>query len=200
MINLSLQQYIDPSQIDVIVAFMIILAFLISIALHECGHALLASWLGDTTPRAEGRQTLSFRPHIDPVGLLMCIILAFQPIGAPPVGLGWGKPVYTNNAKLKGGLNGLALVALAGPFTYTGLTRHDPTAPRGELASLYPSGQGVRRTFRRREDASSGGRRADLGRVADQGLGCSHDLAGRPRDRPGHPARRAPRGCPRRER
>jgi Zn-dependent protease len=29
--------------------------------------------------------------------------------------LGWGKPVYTDNSKLKGGLNGLALVALAGP-------------------------------------------------------------------------------------
>ena len=31
--------------------------------------------------------------------------------------LGWGKPVYTNNAKLRGGLNGLAVVALAGPFS-----------------------------------------------------------------------------------
>ena len=39
-----------------------------------------------------------------------------------------------------------ASLALAGPFTYTGLTRHDPTAPRGELASLYPSG---RRTLAR---------------------------------------------------
>ena len=29
--------------------------------------------------------------------------------------LGWGKPVMTNTSKLKGGLNGLALVALAGP-------------------------------------------------------------------------------------
>jgi Zn-dependent protease len=31
--------------------------------------------------------------------------------------LGWGKPVRTETAKLKGGLNGLALVALAGPFS-----------------------------------------------------------------------------------
>ena len=29
--------------------------------------------------------------------------------------LGWGKPVYSNPAKLRGGLNGLALVAMAGP-------------------------------------------------------------------------------------
>src|SRR5208337_4681473 len=31
--------------------------------------------------------------------------------------LGWGKPVRTDPSKLKGGLNGLALVALAGPFS-----------------------------------------------------------------------------------
>jgi Zn-dependent protease len=31
--------------------------------------------------------------------------------------LGWGKPVRTDTAKLRGGLNGLALVALAGPFS-----------------------------------------------------------------------------------
>ena len=31
--------------------------------------------------------------------------------------LGWGKPVFTQTAKLRGGLNGLLLVALAGPFS-----------------------------------------------------------------------------------
>jgi Zn-dependent protease len=111
-----LSQISDPmSQIDVIYAFMIIVAFLISVALHECGHALMASWLGDHTPRAEGRQTLALRPHIDPVGLLMCIILAFQPLGAPPVGLGWGKPVKPDPWKMKVSPDtGVLLVACAG--------------------------------------------------------------------------------------
>jgi Zn-dependent protease len=105
----------DMLQIDVIYAFMIIVAFLISIALHECGHALMASWLGDTTPRAEGRMTLALRPHIDPVGLLMCIILAFQPIGAPALGLGWGKPVKPDPWKMKVSPDtGVLLVACAG--------------------------------------------------------------------------------------
>jgi Zn-dependent protease len=118
LINLSLQPAADMSQIDVIVAFMIILAFLISIALHECGHALMASWLGDNTPRMEGRQTLHFRPHIDPVGLLMCIILAFQPVGAPPVGLGWGKPIKPDPWKMKVKPDtGVLLVACAGIVT-----------------------------------------------------------------------------------
>ncbi len=31
--------------------------------------------------------------------------------------LGWGKPVFTQTSKLRGGLNGLLLVALAGPFS-----------------------------------------------------------------------------------
>jgi Zn-dependent protease len=106
------------SQIDVIAAFMIIVAFLISVALHECGHALMASWLGDTTPRAEGRQTLSLRSHIDPVGLLMCVILAFQPVAAPAIGLGWGKPVKPDPWKMKVSPDtGVLLVACAGLVT-----------------------------------------------------------------------------------
>lgn len=32
--------------------------------------------------------------------------------------LGWGRPVNTNPSKLWGGLNGMALVALAGPASY----------------------------------------------------------------------------------
>jgi Zn-dependent protease len=105
-------------QIDVLYAFMIIVAFLISIALHECGHTLMASWLGDNTPRAEGRQTLSIRPHIDPVGLLMCVILAFQPLAAPPLALGWGKPVKPDPWKMKVKPDtGVLLVACAGIVT-----------------------------------------------------------------------------------
>lgn len=106
------------SQIDVIAAFMIIVAFLFSVALHECGHALMASWLGDNTPRAEGRQTLSLPSHIDPVGLLMCIILAFQPVAAPAIGLGWGKPVKPDPWKMKVNPDtGVLLVACAGLAT-----------------------------------------------------------------------------------
>src|SRR2546430_4014719 len=69
--------------INVLLALMVIISFLLSIPLHEFGHALMASWLGDSTPRAEGRLSLSIPAHIDPLGTLMCVILAFQlvPIG-----------------------------------------------------------------------------------------------------------------------
>ena len=101
--------------INVLLALMVVASFLLALPLHECGHAIMASWLGDRTPRNEGRLSLSLRSHIDPVGTLMCFILAFQPV--VPVGLGWGKPVKADPWKMRVGANpGILLVALAGPI------------------------------------------------------------------------------------
>ncbi len=103
--------------INVLLALMIIGSFLLAVSLHEVGHALMARWLGDRTPQAEGRQSLSLRSHLDPLGLLMCVILAFQPIFAFPVGFGWGKPVKADPWKMRVGANlGLFTVAIAGPL------------------------------------------------------------------------------------
>jgi Zn-dependent protease len=107
--------------INVLLALMIIVSFLAAIPLHELGHVFMASWLGDYTPRAEGRQTLSLRSHIDPIGLLLCVIMAFQPLtivaSLMPSGLGWGKPVKTDPWKMRIGANaGVLAVAWAGPL------------------------------------------------------------------------------------
>ena len=99
--------------INVVLALMIIGSFLVAIPLHESGHALMASMLGDRTPREEGRLSLSLRSHIDPIGTLMCVLLAFQPILG--VGFGWGKPVKPDPWKMRVGANaGVLLVAWAG--------------------------------------------------------------------------------------
>lgn len=99
--------------INVLLALMIIVSFLGAIVLHEFGHALVASWLGDSTPQAEGRQTLSLRAHIDPVGMLMCVLLAFQPMIG--VGFGWGKPIKPDPWKMRVGANaGVLIVAWGG--------------------------------------------------------------------------------------
>ena len=96
---------------------MIIGSFLVAIVLHELGHTLVAGWLGDTTPRSEGRQTFSLPTHIDPVGTLMCVLLAFQVVIAPAMGLGWGKPVKPDPWKMRVGPNtGVLVFACAGPI------------------------------------------------------------------------------------
>lgn len=101
--------------INVVLAFMIIGSFLVAVIIHEFGHSLMASLLGDPTPRSEGRLRPSLRSHIDPVGTLLCVILAFFPVSAGPVGLGWGKPVKVDPWKLRGGPNGgTLLVSVAG--------------------------------------------------------------------------------------
>ena len=103
--------------INVLLALMIVGSFLLAVSLHEVGHALMARLLGDRTPQAEGRQSLSLRSHIDPLGLLICVILALQPILAFPVGFGWGKPVKADPWKMRVGANlGLFTVAIAGPI------------------------------------------------------------------------------------
>jgi len=81
---------------------------------HEFAHAWVGTRLGDDTPRLDGRVTLNPLAHIDWIGT------AALPFATSLLGggfIGWGKPVRSDVSKLKGGLNGLLLVALAGPFS-----------------------------------------------------------------------------------
>jgi len=79
---------------------------------HEFAHAWVATKLGDDTPKREGRVTLNPLAHVDWIGtVLLPAVTSLVGAGF----LGWGKPVNTNPSKLWGGLNGMALVALAGP-------------------------------------------------------------------------------------
>ena len=79
---------------------------------HEFAHAWVATKLGDDTPQRDGRVTLNPLAHVDWIGTVLLPAMTSL-LGAGF--LGWGKPVNTNPSKLRFGLNGLALVALAGP-------------------------------------------------------------------------------------
>jgi len=84
------------------------IALLTALTFHEASHALVANWLGDPTPKQNGRLSLNPFAHLDLYGTLMILI----------VGLGWGKPVMIKAENLKPGPKiGMALVAVAGPIT-----------------------------------------------------------------------------------
>jgi Zn-dependent protease len=106
---------ISPDQVRT--ALLSLVAFILSVSVHEFGHAWMADRLGDRMPRAQGRLTLSPLAHIDPIGTIAVPLLAaFLPFGLPLIA--WGKPVQTNPASYTRALSprtGHMLVSLMGP-------------------------------------------------------------------------------------
>ena len=78
-----------------------------TLPVHEYAHALIATKLGDDTPRLKGRLTLAPLAHIDIMGALMIFL----------VGFGYAKPVPVNPRKFNNPKVGMALTALAGPLS-----------------------------------------------------------------------------------
>src|SRR5689334_1141441 len=81
---------------------------------HEFAHAWVATRLGDDTPRLDGRVTLHPLAHVDWLGTAILPFLTSLLGGGF---LGWGRPVRTDPRKLRWGVNGMALVAMAGPLS-----------------------------------------------------------------------------------
>ncbi|MBQ6235670.1 MAG: site-2 protease family protein [Clostridia bacterium] len=77
---------------------------LLSLTLHEWGHAYAAHLCGDDTARNLGRMTLNPLKHIDPIGFLAILF----------VGFGWAKPVPVNPRNYRSYKQGEAVVSLAG--------------------------------------------------------------------------------------
>jgi len=106
---------ISPDQVRL--ALLSLIAFLVSVSVHEFGHAFMADKLGDKLPRSEGRVTLSPLAHYDLIGtIVLPLLAAFNP-GLPM--LAWGKPVRTNPSAYTKRLPmrvGHMLVAAMGPL------------------------------------------------------------------------------------
>ncbi len=77
----------------------------VAITLHEWGHAAMATWCGDPTPRNEGRVTLNPLAHLDPMGTIGMLFFGF----------GWGKPVMIQPGYFRNGRWDHVKVAAAGP-------------------------------------------------------------------------------------
>ncbi len=100
MSNLELFLYLVP----------ILLA---SMTLHELAHAVVATRLGDPTPREQGRLTLNPIAHLDPAGTAMFAVTYFL----TDLMFGWAKPVLVQPGNFRRPKQGMALVAVAGPVT-----------------------------------------------------------------------------------
>lgn len=93
---------------------IILLIVLGSVILHELAHGIVAYWLGDDTAKVAGRLTFNPIKHIDPfMSILVPVVLYLM---HAPV-FGGAKPVPINTRNLKWHECGMALVAIAGPFT-----------------------------------------------------------------------------------
>ena len=56
---------------------LLLVALVLSLSIHEYGHAIVAKWQGDDTAQRAGRLTLNPLAHIDPMGLLMVVLVGF---------------------------------------------------------------------------------------------------------------------------
>ena len=93
---------------------------IVSVALHEFGHAVMAHKLGDDTPSRQGRVTLNPLAHADPIGtFLLPLVGGIYAAGGSPVGgFGWGKPVQWSPHRIRRGIRMATaniLVSFAGP-------------------------------------------------------------------------------------
>ena len=95
-----------------IIIILVIVVF--SVILHELSHGIVAYWLGDRTAKDAGRLTFNPIKHIDPYMSILVPVILY--ILKAPV-FGGAKPVPVNYHNLKWREWGMALVALAGPFT-----------------------------------------------------------------------------------
>ncbi len=80
---------------------------LFSLSFHEYAHGMMADFLGDPTPRRQGRLSLNPLAHLDPVGTLMLVFSNF----------GWAKPVLVDPNNFRVPSRAMMSVALAGPLS-----------------------------------------------------------------------------------
>ena len=82
-----------------------LISLLVAITVHEFSHAWAADYLGDPTPRLQGRLNLNPLVHLDNIGMLFILFFGF----------GWGKPVEFDPFNLKDPRKDAAFISIAGP-------------------------------------------------------------------------------------
>lgn len=95
---------LDYVFVNPIAYFTIVAVVIVSIVLHELGHALTATWEGDPTPKIRGHLTWNPVVHMGWISLILVAVM----------GIGWGRtPVTPSNFRHRRW--GAVLVSFAGP-------------------------------------------------------------------------------------
>ena len=92
---------------------VVLVAIIISMAIHEATHGFVAHWLGDTTAAEEGRLTLNPLKHIDSVTTVLLPVVLIL-VGLPPIFA--AKPVPFNPDRVRHEEFGVALIGVSGPL------------------------------------------------------------------------------------
>jgi Zn-dependent protease len=94
----------------------LIAVVILSLGIHEYGHALVAYLCGDDTAKRDGRMTVNPVAHIDPfMTVLLPAFLYFSTGGR--FMFGGARPVPVDPRRLRNPLRDMMLVAIAGPAT-----------------------------------------------------------------------------------
>ena len=108
MLLRNIDLLLDDTTLFLYLIGIVTAGLIVAITVHEFGHALSATLLGDSTARRLGRLSLNPLRHLDPFGTLMIFL----------VGFGWGKPVPVDFRALgRNPRRGMAVVSLAGALS-----------------------------------------------------------------------------------
>lgn len=96
-----------------ILLFSIIVLIMSAVA-HEMAHGYAADFLGDPTPRNQGRLSANPIRHLDPIGSFLLPLFTYSVGG---IIFGWAKPVEFNPYNLRNPKRDEMIIAVAGPLT-----------------------------------------------------------------------------------
>lgn len=94
-----------------------IIILILSLVIHELGHAYAATALGDDIPRMQGRLSINPLRHLEWFGSL--IFPGILILSGSPLVFGWAKPVMFNERNFTGDIGrryGRVITAVAGPL------------------------------------------------------------------------------------
>ncbi len=100
-----------------LIAGFTVVAIIMSSTVHEWSHAMVATRLGDETPRSQGRLTIDPTHHIELFGTIILPLLGSLLGGWL---IGWAKPVQFQPHRFRRDVNmrrGVIAVAAAGPLS-----------------------------------------------------------------------------------